>query len=184
MTTADTVYAQLARNYSPDAIGWVRDATWSGPTPVPLDRVDFDDADSWTAAHQPDRVDHFAHDAHQRPVVAVQTPGDDRIKIVDGHHRALADRNGGRPVTAYIGRTSSDAWRETHTAQHHQGADPANKAARPVAAGLAVHAADTGRILMLQRAQDDTDPAAGMWEFPGGRLEAGETPLRAARSVE
>lgn len=49
------------------------------------------------------------------------------------------------------------------------------------AAGLAVLAADTGRVLMLQRALDDTDPASGMWEFPGGGLEDGEDPLDAAK---
>lgn len=55
------------------------------------------------------------------------------------------------------------------------------KAAGQVAvAGLAVLAADTGRVLMLQRALDDEDPAAGCWEFPGGHLEADESPLQGA----
>ncbi|MFE1206319.1 NUDIX domain-containing protein [Streptomyces sp. NPDC058762] len=47
-------------------------------------------------------------------------------------------------------------------------------------AGLAVKAADTGRLLMIQRALDDDDPAAGTWEFPGGHREDGEEPLAAA----
>ena len=47
-------------------------------------------------------------------------------------------------------------------------------------AGLAVVAADTGRVLMLQRALDPEDDAAGMFEFPGGHLEQGETPLEGA----
>ncbi|WP_432051821.1 NUDIX domain-containing protein [Streptomyces xiamenensis] len=51
----------------------------------------------------------------------------------------------------------------------------------PVAAGLVIKAADTGRVLMLQRSlDDDDDPAAGRWEFPGGGIEDGEEPLRAA----
>lgn len=55
------------------------------------------------------------------------------------------------------------------------------KAAGEIAvAGLAVRAADTGRVLMLQRALDDDDPAAGMWEFPGGHLEGDESPLQGA----
>ncbi|WP_326724667.1 NUDIX domain-containing protein [Streptomyces sp. NBC_00243] len=47
-------------------------------------------------------------------------------------------------------------------------------------AGLAVKAEDTGRVLLIQRALDDDDPAAGMWEFPGGHLEDGEDALAAA----
>ena len=56
-------------------------------------------------------------------------------------------------------------------------------AATPVAevAGLVVLADDTGRVLMLQRSiLDDDDPAAGRWEFPGGHVEDGETPLEGA----
>jgi 8-oxo-dGTP pyrophosphatase MutT (NUDIX family) len=47
-------------------------------------------------------------------------------------------------------------------------------------AGLAVLAADTGRVLMLQRALCADDPAAGTWEFPGGHIEGDESPLAAA----
>lgn len=50
-----------------------------------------------------------------------------------------------------------------------------------VAAGLAVRAKDTGRVLMIQRAHDEDDPAGGFWEFPGGRLDDGEEPEDAAR---
>jgi 8-oxo-dGTP pyrophosphatase MutT (NUDIX family) len=49
------------------------------------------------------------------------------------------------------------------------------------AAGVAVRAADTGRVLMLQRANDPNDPAGGTWEFPGGKLEDGEEPQQAAQ---
>jgi 8-oxo-dGTP pyrophosphatase MutT (NUDIX family) len=49
-----------------------------------------------------------------------------------------------------------------------------------VAAGLAVRAEDTGRVLVLQRARDESDPASGQIEFGGGRLEPGETPFAAA----
>ena len=49
-----------------------------------------------------------------------------------------------------------------------------------IAAGLAVVAEDSGRVLMLQRGLDPTDPASGMWEFPGGHVETGEDPQAAA----
>lgn len=54
------------------------------------------------------------------------------------------------------------------------------KAEGTTVAGLAVVAGDTGRVLMIQRAITEGDPAAGRWEFPGGHLEDGEGPLVAA----
>lgn len=49
-------------------------------------------------------------------------------------------------------------------------------------AGLCIKAADSGRVLMLQRSlEDDTDPARGTWEFPGGHLEDDEEPIEAAQ---
>ncbi len=51
---------------------------------------------------------------------------------------------------------------------------------RLIAAGLAVVAKDTGRVLMLQRALSDDDPAAGLWEVPGGTLDEGESAYDAA----
>lgn len=60
--------------------------------------------------------------------------------------------------------------------------DPeATPSAVPSHAGLAVQALDTGRVLMLQRALDPEDPASGTFEFPGGSIEDGETPLEGAR---
>jgi 8-oxo-dGTP pyrophosphatase MutT (NUDIX family) len=52
----------------------------------------------------------------------------------------------------------------------------------PTHAGVAVKAADTGRILMIQRShQDESDPARGTWELPGGGMEDGDaTSLHAA----
>jgi 8-oxo-dGTP pyrophosphatase MutT (NUDIX family)/GNAT superfamily N-acetyltransferase/general stress protein YciG len=49
------------------------------------------------------------------------------------------------------------------------------KPAEPTHAGVALKAADTGRVLMIQRShQDENDPAAGTWEFPGGGREPGD----------
>ena len=42
-------------------------------------------------------------------------------------------------------------------------------------AGVALKAGDTGRLLMIQRSnKDESDPAKGTWEFPGGKLEDGD----------
>jgi 8-oxo-dGTP pyrophosphatase MutT (NUDIX family) len=49
-------------------------------------------------------------------------------------------------------------------------------------AGIAVVARDTGRVLMQQRAWDETDAedVRGTWEFPSGGLEDGEDPQAGA----
>ncbi len=61
-----------------------------------------------------------------------------------------------------------------------EGRSEVEKASGPIAAGVAVRAADTGRVLLLQRALAETDPAAGKFEFPGGHLEGVETPWEGA----
>ena len=188
--SADVVRHQLAGNFPPAAIAWVADAQWT-LADIPLHEVDTADEGSWAAHHQRERVRHFArlisegHPAH--PPVMVTVPGKAKARIVDGHHRFLGAQAAHREtIRAYVGRIPEGdrRWMETHSYQVHQGASSANKAAKgeePVAAGLAVRAADTGRILMLQRAWDDDDPAGGFWEFPGGRLDNGEDALDAAR---
>jgi 8-oxo-dGTP pyrophosphatase MutT (NUDIX family) len=45
----------------------------------------------------------------------------------------------------------------------------------PTCSGVALKAADTGRVLMLQRGLGEDHPAAGKWEFPGGHHEDGDT---------
>lgn len=56
----------------------------------------------------------------------------------------------------------------------------------PTHAGLCVRAADTGRVLMLRRADTPGDPAAGTWEFPGGGIgkNGGREPARSAARRE
>lgn len=185
---AEHVYNQLLGNYPPKAIEWVKSARWIGPIQVPLDRVDTGDVKSWAASHQPERVKHFAKLIKKgkpvNPGISVQEPGETKIKVIDGHHRYLGSDKAKTPFNTYIGFVDSDGgvWDETHTHQFHQGADARNKGAGDlIAAGLIVRAKDSGRVLMLQRAFEDGDPAGGSWEFPGGRLEDGETALNAAK---
>lgn len=59
----------------------------------------------------------------------------------------------------------------------------AKKAEAPTVSGLCLKAADTGRVLMLQRCLDsgEKDEAAGKWEWPGGHHEEDDaTSLHAA----
>jgi HK97 family phage portal protein len=67
-----------------------------------------------------------------------------------------------------------------HRLNDHGRAQVHKDAGQVIAAGLAVRAGDTGRVLMLQRAVDPEDPASGTWELPGGHVETDETPLTAA----
>lgn len=132
---AEHVYLQMAKNFPPGAIAWVKRARWIGPIWVPWDRVDTDDEESWAASHQPDRVGEFvrnirAHGGHTAPSVLVQEPGSNRAFIVDGHHRALARRKLGQKVLAYVGNIEPrdrKAALETHSHQIHSGSDTRNR---------------------------------------------------------
>ena len=131
---SEHIMNQLRQNYPEKSISWVQDARWIGPVQIPLDRIDFDDVDSWSATHEPDRVKHFAKEikkdrSHLHPVIAVQEPGDSRVKVIDGHHRTLAYRSLDKSVTAYVGFVSEDGgpWDETHSSQVHHGEDKQDK---------------------------------------------------------
>lgn len=181
---AGEVHAVMSSNFPDDAISWVRDVKWTMEI-VPLHDVDFDNEGSWAAHHQPERVQHFT-DRLQRgksvkPLILVRVPGKHRLRIVDGHHRALAYRQLGKPVRAFVGamHEGDDRWMNTHNSQLEL-VNKTDERQLPVAAGVSVVARDTGRVLMLQRSVEDEDPAAGTWEFPGGKLENGETPIQGA----
>lgn len=52
--------------------------------------------------------------------------------------------------------------------------------AEVVVAGIALRANDTGRVLMVQRAVENESHARGLWEYPGGHLDGGDSPKEAA----
>lgn len=185
------VYSQMLADFPPKAIAWVKDPAirWVGPVAIPQDRIDYEDADSWAASHQPARVKHFARKIKAgedvAPGICVQKPGESKVTVIDGHHRALAFKKRDKPLVTYVGFVPDDSgpWDETHSYQYTDSEKAAEKSAAPAVpavAGLAVLAADTGRVLMLQRALDPDDPAGGCWEVPGGHLEPGESPIQAA----
>lgn len=130
---ADEVYEQMSRNYPPESISWIKKASWSGPFSLHEDLIDMDDVESWAASHQKDRVEHFKDKIKAgeklRPAVAVLEPGEDKVKIIDGHHRTLAFVGLDAPVLMYVGRVdhANGAWDETHSSQTHPGSGPQNK---------------------------------------------------------
>lgn len=181
---AAEVHAVMSENFPDKAIAWVKDIQWTMEI-VPLHDVDFDNEGSWAAHHQPERVQQFTDKLRSgknlKPMILVRVPGKHRLRIVDGHHRALAYRQLGKPVHAFVGAVheGDDRWINTHSAQVER-TNKADERQLPVAAGVSVVARDTGRVLMLQRSMEDEDPAAGTWEFPGGKLENGEMPVQGA----
>lgn len=96
----------------------------------------------------------------------------------------LAAEGGNEPLFASLHKfpgkgTDAQATTHTHDALAESTLAGVTKSAITVS-GLAVKAADTGRVLMIQRTLDPDDEAAGTWEFPGGHLEDGEEPITAA----
>lgn len=132
---AEHVYVQMARNFPPKAIEWIRRAKWAGPVWIPWEQIDTAGKKSWAASHETEKVTEFKkqikeHDGHVSPSVLVRQK-DGKSFIVDGHHRALAREEMGQDVLGYIGTVSSpadyDAATEAHSSQLHQGSDPQNK---------------------------------------------------------
>ena len=179
--TAQAVYEQLSENFPPEAIDWVKGLHWTGPVSVPLENIDFSNQDTWAATSEPGRVDKTVRKIRAgkpvKPAVLIERPGHDTLMVADGHHRAEAAQRAGVPLRAYVAhpKAALGPWDEMHSSQQVE------KAGGPAVAGLAVRAADTGRVLMIQRGQDPGDPAAGMWEFPGGHIDPGEDAPVAAR---
>lgn len=109
-------------------------------------------------------------------------PPDNAFKTIGG----LGDeRNNGRTKQANRRGEPKALGGHQGTVRGGSEAKPAGMAsgvveARPVAAGLVVRSRASGRVLMIKRSEDPTDIAPGCWEFPGGKLEAGEMPLVAA----
>lgn len=131
--TADEVAALMSQNFSAEGYAWVDDATWVGPLNVPTSLIDFSNEPRWAAHHEDAAVDRFEAKLRAgeptHPAILVDTPGDPKLKVVDGHHRALAAQRLGKPLTAYVGRvpTVVGPWDEAHSFQLNHGDDHLNK---------------------------------------------------------
>lgn len=127
------VMAQMEENFPSQALEWVPQAVWSGPNLVSLNLVDFHDMETWSAFRETARVKHFerliAGNEKFNPVILIKVPGHKKYRVVDGHHRALAYKNLGRPVKAWIGIVPFGlvhVAEETHSSQLHQGSSSQN----------------------------------------------------------
>ena len=85
--------------------------------------------------------------------------------------------------TTLASATVERVWALLDGASSREQVDTAFKAAGPFAAGIAVQASDTGRVVLIQRTPDKHDPdeAYARYEFPGGKLDQpGDTPWTGA----
>lgn len=117
---AQQVYDQLREDYPSRALAWVLAGHWHGPVEVPLHQIDFKDRAQWRASKD-DLSGYIERQAkpNRKPVILVKTPGNDKLVIVDGHHRTLACEAMGRPVVAFIAEMHVDngPWLTLHTEQ-------------------------------------------------------------------
>ena len=123
---SQTVYNQLSDDYKEKDIQWVLHIPWIGPVEVPINSIDFSNKDNWQAAQPEDQehVDMFAdkmkNDNYTKPVILVNNPSNDnKMELVDGHHRSLAALQNNQPINAYIGQIGSDRgpWDVLHSQQ-------------------------------------------------------------------
>lgn len=124
---SEHIYNMLLSDFDPKGLKWVKAMNWVGPIEVPLDRIDFDDSENWSAAHDTDKVDKFVKMLKKgkkiKPGISVrQMDGDSRVKVVDGHHRALASQIAEVPFVTYVAYVpeNDDRWELTHSFQYEK----------------------------------------------------------------
>lgn len=121
--------------------------------------------------------------------IGYRVPADGATRRADGvrviHRLDLFEvspvLHGAHPMTRALEvKAAANPGMEYKATPHVVELDTGKDGDRIKVAGLAVKADDTGRVLLIQRALDDEDPAAGTWEFPGGHREKDEDALAAA----
>lgn len=116
------VKRQMAPNFPKSSMGWMKHAAWEGPRMVPTEMFDTADESSWAASHEGAKVNDFVKkvkEGEHKPIVAVKTPGSNRLRIIDGHHHYLAYRKLAYPAPVYIAHVHADTgpWDEMHAHQ-------------------------------------------------------------------
>ena len=120
--TGSEVFAQIAHDYPPEAMAWMHHATWKGPVRVPLDHIEpnMKYLDKSIPAHVQDFVKELKKGEQPKPLLLVKIPDNDKLQLIDGHHRYLAYKELGQAPTAFIGTVESNhgAWENMHDHQY------------------------------------------------------------------
>ncbi len=121
---AKKVDAHLADDFPPESREWVNKAKWEGPKKVALADIDYSNAENWQAAHEPEKVSSFAdkmREGWSKPAILIRRPGESKLMVADGHHRALASKRIGAPLLAYVADVHANRgdWDEMHASQYH-----------------------------------------------------------------
>lgn len=105
------VWKQLSKSFDEKDMGWIKNASWSGPLEVSLEKVNFSTKNTWSAQKEPELVKSKVKKikkGKRKPVVLIDAPKNSKYFILDGHHRALAYRKLGIPMTAFIGKVDKE----------------------------------------------------------------------------
>lgn len=102
---AKRVYSQLLPDFPAPSLEFVKRATWIGPVEVPLSEIDTEHRSTWKASHEPDKVkkhQELIKEGKSQPVILAKIPGNDKLVILDAHHRFLAYEAMGKNPVAYV----------------------------------------------------------------------------------
>ena len=121
------VYQQLLPDFPAPALEFVKRSEWIGPVEVPRDEIDTAHRATWAASHEPDKVkkhQELIKNGESKPIVLVKIPGNDKLVIIDAHHRFLAYEAMDTNPIAYIGLVNGndvEAALTMHAKQYHGG---------------------------------------------------------------
>ncbi len=120
-TTIDNVIADIEDDFPEEAMAWVKACKWTGPEKVKTKEVDMSNRSTWKASK--DDLSGYIRRTEKgkvKPILLVETPGNDKYIVVDGHHRLLAAEKLGVPVLAYCAKVFHDEgpWDVMHDSQH------------------------------------------------------------------
>ncbi len=127
---SEDISKELESDYPPESLGWIKAIPWSDAQRVPLDQIDFSNADNWNASKEPEKVEKFAErivSGWEKPILLIRKPGNDKLTVIDGHHRALAYRKTDRGPLAFVGEAPkiTGPWDSMHDSQRDKAAKDA-----------------------------------------------------------